>query len=453
MCACVRACVCVCACACVCVCVRSVLSRRFFGPFSETFQLHVFSLTPKGGKAAKLAWPRLRDYFTRFRLCPKLHFELDVFAPTLSNLPIFIRPVTASQRPIEGVPSMETSQGKGKNNCAIEIDDPWEDLMDDDADDNGEEGGGDRCDENHPDERKQKSRDDSAEATTTSQKVDADRLAFFHTAKSFWPKRKISYQNIARSVRNIRNHNHIRVTSDGRKGIDKTSELQLEVYMAVCPHSQSDENLGSSADSSASTSCNDASCNDGDEEDVKHHTLPLQDQTASLELVRMVNGVPILDSTEAHSCGLVHGLANKVVWGSFGLDVDRNTTIVPDASASDPMVSPSHTPSFHLRDSNLIVPFIRRNLNHRQLKPRDQKSNHDDNSCEAEKKKKRKTELLSQNDLLPANVRIGTILVVVHIRAAPSSLPLPTLSKVRGACNPTLACRLFACVFFARLFE
>ena len=118
--------------------------------------------------------------------------------------------------------------------------------------------------------------------------------------------------------------------------------------MAVCPHINHSERGTDSTDSAATTS--------------KNSTSEIEDD-ATLKLIRIVNGVPIMENAEAHSCGLVHGIANKSVWGSFGLDIDRTS-----AAASNDC---SRTPSFVLRDSSLIAPFIKKNSNHRQLKIND----------------------------------------------------------------------------------
>jgi hypothetical protein len=335
-----------------------------------------------------------------------------VFAPTLSKLPIYIRP-----RNIDKGESRYSSALK-KRECALETapdysnSDEWDDLLDGD---DGEE-------ENDHDDmeallsKKQKWHD-SSDAANNIRNIDPHRYEFVHAVQSFWPNRSIVYDNVARSVHDIRNYNHKKTpTGKGKAG---NSGCQMEVNMVVCPHSDHDEKGNSSDDSAATTSIDVLS---GDE------------TAATLQLVRIVNGVPIMESAEAHSCGLVHGIANKGVWGSFGLDIERSTTMAPDTSSSS-------TPSFLLRDSSLIAPFINKNLNHKQLKVDDYDTIHNHNHEEA--KTKRKREALPQKDLLPANLRIGTILIVVQIRAAPSSLPLPSLSKVRFGMRNTISHILF----------
>jgi ribosomal protein RSM22 (predicted rRNA methylase) len=141
----------------------------------------------------------------------------------------------------------------------------------------------------------------------------------------------------------------------------------------------------------------------------------------------MVNQIPLLDGAEASACGLVHGVSNKVVWGSFGLHV---------AKSSDSDMH-SWTPHFDVRDSDQLAPFFQ-SQTHRLWEARQEQSDED---LVEEEAKKRKRHLATRSSLLPAKVRLGHIIVVVHIRAAPSSLPLPTLSKVREV-DLTCCCRV-----------
>ena len=242
-----------------------------------------------------------------------------------------------------------------------------------------------------------------------------ERREFAKAVKTFWPSSNITVDNVARSVRTIR------TCSDGttlsKKGTERDSTVQLEVSMAVCPDLEYDPNGDSIVESGLSPPTD---------------NLPDKTKAASLQLVRIVNDVPIIENAEAHSCGLVHGVANKRVWGSFGLDIERSTTRKSSINLS--------TPSFLLRDSNLIAPFINKNRNHKLLAADDHETNLDQE--QKANKKRRKWGAYPSQNLRPAELRIGTILVVVHIRANPSSLPLPTLSKVRyGESNSCLGSR------------
>jgi hypothetical protein len=310
-----------------------------------------------------------------------------VFAPTLSKLPIYIRPRKIGKldlKTCERAVEIETSQDSHNS-------DEWEDLSD--------------CD-NREEEKSYMDTDALINKQEWDESFDGEtdshRYDFVNAVRSFWPNRNTTYDNVAWSVRKIRKYND--ETQSTAKEANEKSEAYLEVNMAVCPHSNQDENCNSSVESAATS-------------DI----LSGEEKAATLQLVRIVNGVPIIESAEAHSCGIVHGIANKRVWASFGLDIDRST-----ATASDNTVC---APSFTLRDSPLIASFFNKSLNHKQLRTNDNDTIQNQ-SLEANKKK-RKREILPQKDLLPANARIGAILIVVHVRAAPSSLPLPTLSKVR----------------------
>ena len=344
----------------------------------------------KGGAAAKLAWPRLKDYFARFGLCTKLCFELDVFAPTLSKLPIFIRPRQLGKHKLGDESSVEQQDSAIQLSRDGPKSDQWEDLLDGD----GTEEETDSKTETLSDEKE----------TSSDCSNENERHEFTSAVQSFWPDCNIVFENVARSVHNIRNFNDETTPFVGEEA-QRRSVAQLEVSMAVCPDLDHDEKSDSGADSLASIP----------------NDLPSGNaKTATLQLVRIVNDVPIIENAEAHSCGLVHGTANKRIWGSFGLDIERSATVAPDSGVS--------TPSFLLRDSGLVAPFINKNGNHKQLEADDFGTNHEQSY---ESNRKRRTMGGSPpRDLSPANVRVGTILLVVNVRANPSSLPLPTLSKV-----------------------
>ena len=72
---------------------------------------------------------------------------------------------------------------------------------------------------------------------------------------------------------------------------------------------------------------------------------------ATITLVRMVNKIPLLDSSEVVACGLVQGLASKRnMWNSFGLDVSLDY---------DPAQA-TKLPTFQVRDSEQVKPFFRK---------------------------------------------------------------------------------------------
>ena len=163
----------------------------------------------KGGTAAKLAWPRLNDYFTRFRLSTRFHVELDVFAPTLSKLPIYIRPTYRGNAaaastmgngrfegssPAEAIEETSTQQLELRQQMNDNYD-QWADLFDD----NNEE----KEDVNNDIEEHTKQKTSVSPTIINSKSSVMGRYAFFNAAKSFWSGEEIVYKNVGRSVRNI----------------------------------------------------------------------------------------------------------------------------------------------------------------------------------------------------------------------------------------------------------
>jgi hypothetical protein len=164
--------------------------------------------------------------------------------------------------------------------------------------------------------------------------------------------------------------------------------------------------------------------------------------SASMQLVRMVNNIPMLDSSEALACGLVQGIvAKNKVWNAFGLDVHSVSPKSPNAQNCD-----TKTPSFDVQDSSQIAPFFSKgshalledgfhrfenesDINSKLKRDQEQDGNEiggDDLVIPKEKKQKS-----SNGVFLPAALRLGNILIIAQIQAEPTILPLPTLSKVR----------------------
>jgi hypothetical protein len=214
-------------------------------------------------------------------------------------------------------------------------------------------------------------------------KPDLKRIKVFQAAKSFWPHKKIELKNVALSLQTMRVSNDER---SSRRAVDP-SDLHLEVNMIVCPPTSDEE----------------------DEELLDEEPSSIRkNRGATLQLVRMVNDIPLLDGAEAHSCGIVHGIVNKTVWGSFGLDISGRVAHSREVT---------WTPTYDLRDSDQAAPFFQSESNHKN-----------DNLQVTDRK--RKWNVKDEKNLLPARDRLGNILICVVIRGTPSSLPLPTLSKV-----------------------
>ncbi len=149
-----------------------------------------------------------------------------------------------------------------------------------------------------------------------------------------------------------------------------------------------------------------------------------QDSTACLELVRMVNSVPLLDGAESFACGLVKSLQSSVLWASFGL------TIVESIDSA----TNSWTSHFAIRDSDRVAPFLR-SRNHQLWEAEQDHDSVGGENPEEKGTEKRKRETNDQMLMLPAKVRLGKILLLVNVDAVPTVLPLPTLSKGRLPIN------------------
>lgn len=150
-----------------------------------------------------------------------------------------------------------------------------------------------------------------------------------------------------------------------------------------------------------------------DDSDGKGYDRRVSESEATIKLLRMVNDVPMMDGAEASACGLVQGLPNTVVWGAFGIQVSLTS------NSNDP----SWIPTFDIQDCSQVAHFFQ-GQTHAMFQARD--GDLDDEVTGSNKKRKRNKEVT----LLPARIRLGEVIVIAHIHAEPSSLPLPTLSKV-----------------------
>jgi hypothetical protein len=147
----------------------------------------------------------------------------------------------------------------------------------------------------------------------------------------------------------------------------------------------------------------------------------------------------LLDSAEAVACGLVQCLASKKrMWNSFGLDVHLN---MDSENASS-------VPTYDVRDSEQVIPFFKQGA-HNLLEDddNDNSQNFEESDDEHDRELhvigRKRSKFPNRRNLLPASARLGSILVIVRIDAEPSSLPLPTLSKVRNVFNFEFSYSLF----------
>jgi Histidine kinase-, DNA gyrase B-, and HSP90-like ATPase len=142
---------------------------------------------------------------------------------------------------------------------------------------------------------------------------------------------------------------------------------------------------------------------------------------ACMELVRMVNSVPLLDGVESIACGLVRAAKNSVFWSSFGLTVFGGTE-----SDEDTWIN-----RFMVRDCDQVAPFFRTSTHDLWHGNKDNEVKQDDANALEGKKRKHK----AVKAMLPAKVRLGRILVVVDVQAEPNVIPMPSLTKGRLPVN------------------
>jgi hypothetical protein len=327
--------------------------------------------------------------------------SLEVLAPTLSRVPLCIRPLgqPKTSQGNEG-DIVETTEKHGKGE---EEEEAWIDGLTNDFFEEASPAG---------DRPKQTSSltDDEDETTTGPEEPSAERVAIWKAAQLYLG-RAFSVSNVAHAIVPIRIDEHKKPAA---RGSDK-NRPKLEVDLIV--HGPDDDDEGDSFQE-------DEYC-----QDVQKNS---ERSAASMVLVRMVNRIPLLDSSEAAACGLVQSVTSKKrMWNSFGLDVTRRH----DSSNVTKLLK---LLTFEVRDSEQVAPFFQ-TRNHALL--HDDGSDDDRESLNGEEedsvfrdeykagvKRKRR---LERRQLLPASVRLGNILVIVQIHAQPSNLPLPTLSKGR----------------------
>jgi hypothetical protein len=231
------------------------------------------------------------------------------------------------------------------------------------------------------------------------------RRMLIQTAVSSYLQKPISLENIATSIQRLRPPGT--VVEQKKKNCPS-----LAVDMIVCENEQNDVEHN----------------NNFDGDNIEN----IDPASANIYVIRMVNQIPLLDGAEASACGIVQGITrNHSMWNSFGLDVNplSRSSLSSSNSTSQSQLYTSNLciPTFSLRDSASVAPYFIRNRTHDMFEDDESSCTSDEESQTAMigKRKKNKKVLL-----LPAGLRIGTILIIVQLEANPNELPLPTLSKV-----------------------
>ena len=318
-------------------------------------------------------------------------------AEALQPLPLYVRPPRELER------RMCRKKMSGKENDAVNGSSSNEEE-DDDDDDNDDWGDG--FDEG-VEERENKGTQSVSKASLERARVEEDKkrkLSLMQKAACLYKGRRVDLSNVdvAYSMQRIRNNEVGKSTSQA-----KTCPI-LEMSMIVFGQEITDND----DDSLEDTCC---------------------DKTAKLHIVRMVNGIPVLDSSEALACGVITKISsNQTIWNSFGLDIrqrDQQT---------------AGCPTFDISDSGQVAPFLRtstHSLYNSQSQDdlfstsdQDENDDFDLEDMHSSARRKRKNEQQARC-ILPAAERLGDVMIVVQIRAKPSALPLPTLSKGRLPMN------------------
>ncbi|CAB9511646.1 expressed unknown protein [Seminavis robusta] len=415
------------------------------------------SILVPGGPTARLAWPRLAEYFARFRLSCSLPCSLEVMAPTLSKTPLFVRPpleernrqqqqqrLQEQQRPEEEEQEDDrssTNQCPEANDNTQEEED-WGDVFDDE--DKPECRGEDSVSPTQATAPQEDDKDGetvvvvtpSTKANTATKRLTAATIKLqqeqqrqdMHRAVELYLGHAVELKNVAISRQPIRIGSQPKRRTRGAKNAGPSLAICFVACGVVHDNGERDE--------------------EDDEDDSVYRELQdrqldaSSSEAATLMMVRMVNRIPLLDGAEASSCGLVQGLLlKKRVWNSFGLEVTSTGPLGQSAVQGDShagKLALTKLPTFQVHDSDQVAPFFK-SANHALFEdtfdeePEEEEEDSDldidiEDVLRRQGKRKRKKR---RNWLLPAGIRLGKILVVMQIDAEPSTLPLPTLSKGR----------------------
>ncbi len=340
-------------------------------------------LHSKGGESAHRAWPRLAEYFARFQLSIDLPCSLEVKAPTLQFSPLYIRPAAEIERRKKKNSNSSHPVDASSVYCSEEksIEDKWE------GDDGFDEGLSrlsldDRSNRKAPKIKSANGKRIEAEM----QRI--EKISLVHRAASAYKRRPdLKLENVSHSIQPIRrNLGRCQSTSSENGSV-------LEVSLIVF----------------------------GPDLDDIEDGYDIEADSSKLYVVRMVNGIPLLDSSEALACGVMRKVSNSAAtWNSFGLEISQNNR---------------HNLEFEVRDSKQVAPFLEHSTHSMfddHCRDYNQSSSESEDADEFDAKTsrgKRKT-VRQRKRILPAALRLGHVLMVVQIRAKPSALPLPTLSKV-----------------------
>ena len=377
-----------------------------------------------------MAWPRLAEYFARFQLNTNLPCSLEVKAPTLSRIPLHILPPAELEKrhrkkmmrlPAIDLLSQAEENKRERHDSDSECNHSdeehavdWGDCCDDDDDDLSSE------DENDEDSQKPTKSKAVQDKERAEENLAKKKELIRKGAKEYVGK-EVNIKNVAFITQPIRRENGSGHTSSSKNSTSFGPFLEMAIVV-FGPDSLEDNGCGdeNSNDESYLTAQN----------RFNHDHLV---STAKLSVVRMVNGIPLLDGPEALACGVVQKISNNTAtWSSFGLDLalrKRGDSGVHALGERRRQID-KDTPTFLINDSAQVAPYFRDNAHasfHDQSHDYSESSSDDDFDPETMHRKRKKKR--SSRSILPAPLRLGHVLMIVQIRAKPSALPLPTLSK------------------------
>ena len=236
------------------------------------------------------------------------------------------------------------------------------------------------------------------------------RQKIIQSAVSKYLQKSVPFENFAHCSQPIRINPH-------KSKVEKETRPTLEVDMIVC--NNSDPSMKDDVDELS-----------GDQSEGGSYSDP---GSAKMLVIRMVNHIPLLDGGEAMACGIVKGVAEKrTLWNSFGLEISplSQCSLGKSQNPGPNMSSLLHIPTFSIRDNaQLSHYFTARNHVHSQF---EDFSCDDESSCDSDDERYRGKRKKKQSPLLlPAEIRLGKILLIVQLHAKPVHLPMPTLSKVK----------------------
>jgi hypothetical protein len=298
----------------------------------------------QGGSLARLTWPRLAEYFARYQLCTNIPCSLEISALVISPCILQI-----DEHGDSNADAQDNSVDAVKARTFTSED--WQESFDLER-------------EGYPNT----ARHSNAIVDNTTY---TDKNARFtaHKAIERYLKESVPLEKFAHSMVPVKpNHD------TNTKGKSAITGLEIAIVIHNTDY-------------------------------ASNHDDAAIDKPATLSLIRFLNDTPILDSSDAHSCGIVQGLRSKKrLWNSFGLEINESSQII----------DLTNVPTFEVKDSHFVSSLLNYGT-HRlhdgeasQLLLGDKgrsladSSNEQDKSQTPSRKRKRKQ---GRTLLLPAQVR------------------------------------------------